>query len=70
MTAFRDVAKAFLTNDAAQQVTNANEFGQFVEEMATDDAKRAAWGECARAVVAENRGASERTARRIVELLS
>ena len=70
MTAFRDVAKAFLTNDDAQQVTNANEFGQFVEEMATDDAKRAAWGECARAVVAENRGASERTARRIVELLS
>ncbi|HEY2325176.1 MAG TPA: 3-deoxy-D-manno-octulosonic acid transferase [Thermoanaerobaculia bacterium] len=70
MTAFRDVAKAFLTHDAAKQVTNANEFAQFVEEMTSDDAKRAAWGERARNVVAENRGASERTARRIVELLS
>ncbi|HEX3580701.1 MAG TPA: 3-deoxy-D-manno-octulosonic acid transferase [Thermoanaerobaculia bacterium] len=70
MTAFRDVAKAFLTNDAARQVTNANEFAQFVEEMTEDDAIQKAWGARAMKVVAENRGASERTARRIVELLS
>jgi len=70
MTAFRDVAKAFLTKGAAREVKNASEFAQFVEEMTTDDALRSAWGERARGVVAENRGASERTARRIVELLS
>ena len=70
MTAFRDVAKAFLMKDAAKQVNDAREFASFVEEMTTDDALRAAWGERARNVVAENRGASKRTARRIVELLS
>jgi len=70
MTAFRDVAKAFLANDAAKEVTTANEFARFIEQMTSDDALRAAWGERARRVVAENRGASERTARRIVELLS
>lgn len=69
MTAFRDVAKAFLAKDAAREVKNATEFAQFVEEMTSDDALRSAWGERARKVVAENRGASERTARRIVELL-
>ena len=38
--------------------------------MTTDDASRATYGERAKRVVADNRGASERTARRIVELLS
>lgn len=70
MTAFRDVAKAFLTNNAAKEVNNAREFADFVERMTSDDALRAAWGERARNTVAENRGASERTARRIVEVLS
>jgi 3-deoxy-D-manno-octulosonic-acid transferase len=70
MTAFRDVAKAFLTNDAAKEVKNAAEFAEFVEQMTSDDALRAAWGERARNTVAENRGASARTARRIIELLS
>lgn len=70
MTAFRDVAKAFLTNDAAKEVNNAKEFATFVEVMTSDDTLRAAWGERARNTVAENRGASARTARRIVELLS
>jgi 3-deoxy-D-manno-octulosonic-acid transferase len=70
MTAFRDVAKAFLTKDAARQVTSAKEFADFIEEMTRDDAKQQAWGARAKSVVAENRGASERTARRIVELLS
>jgi 3-deoxy-D-manno-octulosonic-acid transferase len=70
MTAFRDVAKAFLANNAAKEVTNATEFARFVEQMTSDDALRNAWGERARNTVAENRGASERTARRIVELLS
>jgi 3-deoxy-D-manno-octulosonic-acid transferase len=70
MTAFRDVAKAFLTNDAAKEVNNAKEFGTFVEVMTSDDTLRAAWGERALNTVAENRGASARTARRIVELLS
>jgi 3-deoxy-D-manno-octulosonic-acid transferase len=70
MTAFRDVAKAFLTNQAAKEVKDANEFALFIEEMTSNSAVQEAWGERARRVVAENRGASERTARRIVELLS
>jgi 3-deoxy-D-manno-octulosonic-acid transferase len=70
MTAFREVAAAFLKNDAAREVRSPADFARFIEEMTTDDAQRAAYGERARKVVADNRGASERTARRIVELLS
>jgi 3-deoxy-D-manno-octulosonic-acid transferase len=70
MTAFREVAAAFLKNDAAREVRTAADFAHFIEEMTSDDAQRAAYGERARKVVADNRGASERTARRIVELLS
>lgn len=70
MTAFREVAAAFLKNDAAKEVRTPADFARFIEEMTTDDAQRAVYGERARKVVADNRGASERTARRIVELLS
>jgi 3-deoxy-D-manno-octulosonic-acid transferase len=70
MTAFREVAAAFLKNDAAREVRSPADFARFIEEMTTDDALRAAYGERAKRVVADNRGASERTARRIVELLS
>jgi 3-deoxy-D-manno-octulosonic-acid transferase len=70
MTAFRDVAAAFLKNDAAREVRTPADFAHFIEEMTSDDAQRAAYGERARKVVAANRGASERTAHRIVELLS
>ncbi|HEX7192307.1 MAG TPA: 3-deoxy-D-manno-octulosonic acid transferase [Thermoanaerobaculia bacterium] len=70
MTAFREVAAAFLKNDAAMEVTSPAGFARFIEEMTSDDSLRASYGERAKRVVAENRGASERTARRIVELLS
>jgi len=70
MTAFREVAAAFLRNEGAKEVKDATGFASFVEQMTSDDALRAAWGERARKTVAENRGASERTARWIVELLS
>jgi 3-deoxy-D-manno-octulosonic-acid transferase len=70
MSNFREIASAFLRNGAAKEVHDARELAQFVETMTADDALRAAWGERARETVAENRGASERTARRVVELLT
>jgi 3-deoxy-D-manno-octulosonic-acid transferase len=70
MTAFREVAAAFLRNEGAKEIKDSKDFAQFVEEMTSDEKQSAAWGERARKTVAENRGASERTARRIVELLS
>jgi 3-deoxy-D-manno-octulosonic-acid transferase len=69
MTNFRDIATAFLEAGAAQEVRSAAEVIAFAERMFDHDDEQRAWGERARAVVQRNRGASERTARRIVELL-
>jgi 3-deoxy-D-manno-octulosonic-acid transferase len=70
MSNFREIAAAFLRNEAAKEVRDAAGVAQFFETMTSDDALRAAWGERGRRTVAENRGASERTARRIIELLA
>jgi 3-deoxy-D-manno-octulosonic-acid transferase len=70
MSNFREIAAVFLRHDAASQVANAAELEEFVVRVTGDDALRRAMGERARAAVDANRGASERTARRIVELLS
>lgn len=69
MSAFREVAAAFLDNRAAMEVGAPADFGRFVAKMVSDDAEHAAWSERARQTVARNRGASERTARHIVALL-
>lgn len=69
MSNFREIASVFLRNDSAREVASAQEAVYFIDRMVSDDALRAAWGKRARATVAENRGASERTARRIIELL-
>ena len=70
MSNFREIGSVFLRNQAAEEVRDAAAVMAFATRMFTDDALRSAWGERARNTVAQNRGASERTARRIVELLA
>jgi 3-deoxy-D-manno-octulosonic-acid transferase len=69
MSNFREIAAAFLRSEAAKEVRDAAGAAQFFETMTSDDALRTSWGERGRRTVDENRGASERTARRIIELL-
>jgi 3-deoxy-D-manno-octulosonic-acid transferase len=70
MSNFREIAQVFLRNEAAAEVGSAAEAIDFAARMFDDAYLRAAWGERARRTVQQNRGASERTARRIVELLA
>jgi 3-deoxy-D-manno-octulosonic-acid transferase len=70
MTNFREIAQVFLRNEAAEEVRNAAEVAEFMRRMLEQPELQRAWGERARTTVLQNRGASERTARRIVELLA
>lgn len=70
MSNFREIAQAFLDSESAMKVKSAAEVIDFAIRMLEDDALRISWGERARATVLRNRGASERTATRIVELLT
>ena len=70
MSNFREIAQVFLRNDAAAEVRTAAEVGEFLTRMIEQPDVQRAWGERARTTVLQNRGASERTARRIVELLA
>jgi 3-deoxy-D-manno-octulosonic-acid transferase len=70
MSNFREIAKVFLRNEAAVEVRNAAEVIEFAGRMFDNDALQRAWGGRGRETVLQNRGASERTARRIVELLA
>jgi len=70
MSNFREIAQVFLRNEAAAEVRTAAEVIDFAARMLEDDELQRAWGERARQTVLQNRGASERTARRIVELLT
>lgn len=70
MSNFREIASLFLRNHAAGQVGDAAGAIAFAESMITDDTRQREWGERARHTVLQNRGASERTARNILELLS
>jgi 3-deoxy-D-manno-octulosonic-acid transferase len=67
---FREIASVFLRNDAAVEVSSPAELFAFAGRMFDDDAARVAIGARAKETVLQNRGASELTARRIVELLS
>ncbi|MCU1244096.1 MAG: waaA [Acidobacteria bacterium] len=69
MSNFREIARVFLRNEAAAEAGSAEEVGTFMRRMLDDAALQRSWGERARQTVLQNRGASERTARRIVELL-
>ena len=70
MSNFREIAEVFQRNEAAVQVESAADVIDFARRMFDDEAARNSMGERARATVQQNRGASERTARRIVELLA
>jgi len=70
MSNFREIAQVFLRNEAALQVRDAAEVIDFAGAMFDNSAMQRAWGERARQTVLQNRGASERTALRIVELLA
>lgn len=70
MSNFREIASVFLRNDAAREVNSAAEVFAFAAEMFGDDAARRAFGSRGRDTVLQNRGASARTASRIVELLA
>ncbi len=70
MSNFREIAEMFLKNEGAAEVRSAAEVIAFARRMFEDPAARTAMGERARTTVQQNRGASARTARRIVELLA
>ena len=70
MSNFREIARVFLKNEAARQVRTAEEVAEFAARMIDEDDEQRAWGARARETVLQNRGASERTARRILELLA
>jgi 3-deoxy-D-manno-octulosonic-acid transferase len=69
MSNFREIAGVFLRNEAAMEVGSASDAVDFAGAMFDNAAMRLAWGERARRTVEQNRGASERTARRIVATL-
>lgn len=70
MSNFREIAQAFLRSESAAEVASAAEVIDFAGRMFEDRQLQRAWGDRARRTVLQNRGASERTARRIVELLA
>jgi len=70
MTNFREIAQVFLRNEAGAEVQTAADVAEFAARMIEQPELQREWGERARTTVLQNRGASERTARRIVELLA
>jgi 3-deoxy-D-manno-octulosonic-acid transferase len=70
MSNFREIAEVFLRNEAGSEVRTAAAVVEFAVKMIEQPELRRAWGDRARDTVLQNRGASERTARRIVELLA
>jgi 3-deoxy-D-manno-octulosonic-acid transferase len=69
MSNFREVAAVFLRDGGAAEVRSAEEVLSLAGRLLDDEQARTAMGGRARATVEQNRGASARTARRIVELL-
>jgi len=70
MTNFREIASAFLEAHGAVEVKSPAEMYAFAGRMLNDEAERRSYGERARKVVEQNRGAAGRTAQRIIELLA
>lgn len=70
MTNFREIAAVFLRDGGAVEVGSAAEVFAFASRLLDDEPARRAMAERARHSVEQNRGASERTARAIVELLA
>jgi 3-deoxy-D-manno-octulosonic-acid transferase len=70
MSNFREIAQVFLRHEAAAEVRSAAEAIELAAEMFENEDLQRAWGSRARNAVLQNRGASARTASRIVELLA
>ena len=60
MQNFREIADAFLSNDAAVQVQSERELEEALLALVTDPVRRARLGAAARALVEANRGAKTR----------
>jgi 3-deoxy-D-manno-octulosonic-acid transferase len=69
MQNFKEIADAFLSNDAAIQVQTERELDGAVTALVTDPVRRARLGAAASALVEVNRGAKEKTLAVIGELL-
>jgi 3-deoxy-D-manno-octulosonic-acid transferase len=69
MSNFREIAATFLEQNAAVEVRDVPELEAFVRRMIEDPAAREACSRRGRETVERNRGAAERTANRILELL-
>jgi 3-deoxy-D-manno-octulosonic-acid transferase len=69
MQNFKEIADAFLSNDAAIQVQSERELDGALTALVTDPVRRARLGAAARALVEANRGAKEKTLAVIGELL-
>ena len=69
MQNFREIADAFLSNDAALQVQSDRELDDALLTLVTDPVRRARLGAAARALVEANRGAKTKTLEVIAELL-
>lgn len=70
MANFREIATEFLRERAAVEVRSAGDVAEFAKRMIEDAPARREIGERSRQVVERNRGAAERIARRIVELMA
>ncbi len=69
MQNFKEIADAFLTNDAAVQVHSERELDDALLALVTDPVRRARLGAAARALVEANRGAKTKTLDVIGQLL-
>jgi 3-deoxy-D-manno-octulosonic-acid transferase len=69
MQNFKEIADAFVANDAAIQVESDRELDRVLIELVTDPVRRARLGAAARALVEANRGAKDKTLAVIGEIL-
>jgi len=69
MQNFKEIADAFLANDAAVQVHTERELDDALLALVTDPVRRARLGAAARALVEANRGAKAKTLEVITELM-
>jgi 3-deoxy-D-manno-octulosonic-acid transferase len=69
MSNFAEIAELFLHNGAAVQVHSEHELEETLISLVGDPVRRAAIGAAARALVENNRGATERTLAVLTRLL-
>ena len=69
MQNFREIADAFVTNGAAVQVQSERELEEVVLTLVADPVRQARLGAAARALVAANRGAKDKTLAVLADLL-